>query len=106
MYIKVIQKLILSLTVKLNFSEHAILVPKKLQKEKVVVEHVPDALAAELFTLLKDKIVIMKFCLTGESVQAREWTWNKELGIRNLESQFHAITNGQYWHKKETRKET
>ena len=36
------------------------LVPKKIHKEKVVVEHVPDTLAAELFTLLKDKSVIMK----------------------------------------------
>ena len=39
--------------------------------------HVPDALAAELFQMLKDKTLVMNCSITGESRQAREGTWNQ-----------------------------
>ena len=63
------------------YSKHAILVSKKLQKEKVIVGHVPDALAAELFQMLKDKTLEMNCSITGKSRPAREGTWNQSGGI-------------------------
>ena len=43
--------------------------------------HVPDALAAELFQMLKDKTLVMNCSITGESRPAREGTWNQDGGI-------------------------
>ena len=51
------------------------------KKEKVIVRHVPDALAAELFQILKDKTLVTNRSITGESRPAREGTWNQGGGI-------------------------
>ena len=39
--------------------------------------HDPDALAAELFQMLKDKTLVMNCSITGELRPAREGTWNR-----------------------------
>ena len=63
------------------YSKHAILVSKKLQKEKVIVGHVPDALAVEFFQMLKDKTLVMNCSITGESRPEIGGTWNQGDGI-------------------------
>ena len=55
---------------------------QSIQKEKVIVGHVPDALAAELFQMLKDKTLVMNCSITGESRRPEiEGTWNQGGGI-------------------------
>lgn len=63
-----------------NESKHAILIYKKLQKEKIIAVYVPDIFAAELFRSYKDKTIknqILLSCwLDGSSragVEPRQW---------------------------------
>ena len=63
------------------YSEHAIVVSKKINKETVIVGHVPDALAVELFQMIQDGTLVMKCKVTGDSRPAIEGIWNQGGGI-------------------------
>ena len=64
------------------YSEHAIVVSKKINKEMVIVGHVPDALAVELFQMIQDGTLVMKCKVTGDSRPAIEGIWNQGGGIK------------------------
>lgn len=57
---------------------HAILVYKKLKKEKIIAGYVPDILAAKLFGSPEDKVMRIKCYVTGESMENQEGCGTKE----------------------------
>lgn len=63
-----------------NESKHAILIYKKLQKEKIIAVYVPDIFAAELFRFIRTKPLRTKCYFPADSMEAPELVWNQGSG--------------------------